>query len=395
MKYIIVLASGIADEPLEELSGQTPLVAAHTPAADALAQEGRTGRVKTLPDDLPASEEVALLSLLGYDPHKYFTGEAGLAVADLGAKIGPERIAVCHNLATESDGAIMDPAAGQISQREAESLLGSLKGALARPDAEFHVGHGFRGITVLPSVPGATPSTVPPCEIIGADIAKALPSGEGAELLRRLIALSRDIFREHDVNRVRTDLGENPATLYWPWGAGRPPALPAFESNYALHAAMVAGAMSPRGLARLAGMRVADAPGATGTYRTDYAAKAECALALLNDVDLVVVHAAAPADAGLEGNIQRKIGLIEDIDAMIVAPLLKHARDEGNTRVMLVATHVASLRQRRPTHDLVPLAMFGPGLDPIRQTAFNDSAKDQGEIEVQHGHELLQYFLRR
>lgn len=395
MKYVIVLASGLGDEPMEELSGRTPVEAAHTPALDELARTGKSGTAKTLPDDLPASEEVALLSALGYDPHRYFAGEAGLAAAGIGEQVGEDRLALMHNLATEADGVLEDHAAGQISPPEAEGLLKSLHGALARPDVEFHVCRGFAGVTVIPAVRGPYPTCTPTDAMIGRPVADSLPLGEGAELVRRVIWLSREVFREHDINRVRTDLGENPANLLWLWGPGRQAELPPFESGHRLRAAMVAAAESARGLGHLAGMVVADVQGATGGYTTDYAAKAQAALDLLDDLDLVVVHAASPAEASLEGNVSRKINAIQDIDALITAPLLRHAQEAGDVRMMFMATHVASTSRRTRTHAQAPLAMYGPGLDPVREGDFSEAAAAQGETCVAHGHELLEYFLTR
>jgi 2,3-bisphosphoglycerate-independent phosphoglycerate mutase len=142
-------------------------------------------------------------------------------------------------------------------------------------------------------------------------------------------------------------------------------------------------------------MRVPHVAGATGGYRTDYAAKAQCALEAIGAVDLVVVHVASPAEASLEGNIQRKISTIQDIDAMIVAPLLQYARRRDDTRMMFLCTHLASVARRRRLREAAPGAMFGPGLEPFRRGAFSESAAQDGELGVEHGHELLQYFLTR
>ncbi len=167
----------------------------------------------------------------------------------------------------------------------------------------------------------------------------------------RLMELSREAFFEHEINRVRTDLGENPANLLWLWGPGKPPKLPSFESRHHLSGAMVAATESARGLGRLCGMRVPHVSGATGGYRTDYTAKAQCALEAIGAVDLVVVHVASPAEASLEGNVQRKISAIQDIDAMVAAPLLQYARGRDDTRMMFLCTHMASVARRRRLRD--------------------------------------------
>ena len=213
-------------------------------------------------------------------------------------------------------------------------------------------------------------------------------------ILCQLIELSAETFAEHDINRVRADLGENPANLWWPWGPGRAEALPPFEVLHGLRAAMVAAPGPARGLGRLSAMHVPDVEGATGCCRTDYAAKAQCALDLLERFDLVAVHVAAPAEASLEGSIQRKVRAIEDIDAMITAPLLQRAREDDSLRVMVLATHVASVAGRSRMRGNSPLVLYGPGFDSIRHGAFNERNAAEGEITVKRGCDLLEYFLR-
>ena len=394
MKYLFLLLSGAADEALEELDGRTPLEAAHTPAADALAEHGKLGAVTTLPDDLPAAEEVAILSILGYDPHRYFTGEAGLAAAAYGLSVGPDRIAMRHNLVTEADGLLADHAAGQIAVQEAESLLASLQGALDRADVDFRVGRGFCGISVFPAVSGSIPECCPVSEAIGRPIDECLPSAEGAEVLRRTISTSREVFAEHDINRVRADLDENPANLYWPWGPGRPPVLPPFDSICPGRTAMVAAAESAVGLGRLSAMDVSIPPEATGSYRSNFAVKADAARALVESCDAVIVHLAAPLDAALEGNEAQKVRLLGDIDALVTAPLYGLARERGDVRILLAATHVVSTAARRQLRTASPVALYGPGLEPVRTSGFSETAALEGELSVPHGHELIEYFLR-
>jgi len=394
LKYLIVLASGMADEPVPELADRTPVDAAHTPALDTLAHDGKIGIQNPIPDNLPASEEVALFSALGYDPHAHFSSEAALAAADIGLEPATGRIAVAHNLTTTADDMLVDHAAGHISQKEAEALLGSLSGALGRPDIEFHVGRGFAGVTIFPPDEDFAPVCVPPEQAFGSPLRKHMPHGKGGDVLCQLIELSAETFTEHDINRVRADLGENPANLWWPWGAGRLAALLPFEVLHGLRAAMVAAPGPARGLGRLSAMHVPDVEGATGAYRTDYAAKAQCALDLLERFDLVAVHVASPAEASLEGNVQRKVRAIEDIDAMITAPLLQRAREDDSVRVMFLATHVANVTTRSRMRGNSPLVLYGPGFDSIRHGSFSEGHAAKGEITVARGCELLEYFLR-
>jgi len=395
MKFVMILAAGVADEPIEALDGRTPLESAHTPALDELARNGKTGRIRTLYDDLPASEEVALLSCLGYDPHKYFCGEAGLAVADSGLRVGRDQLAFMHNLTTESNDVLIDHAAGQITPKEAEALLTSLAAALGRPEVSFWSGRGFTGVTVLPVPEGGEPECVPPERVLGLPIAKHLPVERETDIARKVIETSREVFKEHEVNRIRADLNENPANLLWLWGPGRAPVLPPFESCYGLRAAMVAASESARGLGRLCSMRVPHVPGATGGYRTDYAAKARHALELIEEFDLVVVHVASPAEAALEGNIERKVSAIGDMDAMLVAPLFEHASRRGDMRLLFASSHVASCVRRQRLRSETPVAIFGPGIQPLRGNAFSEANSVIGELGVDEAHGFLAYFLTR
>jgi 2,3-bisphosphoglycerate-independent phosphoglycerate mutase len=395
MKFIIILASGLGDEPIEALDQRTPLEAARTPALDELCRRGKSGCVRTLYDELPASEEVALLSCLGYDPRKYFTGEAGLALADSGLRVGRDQLAFMHSLATEANGVLVDHAAGQITPKEAEALLTSLKAALGRPEAAFWAGRGFTGVTVLPIPEGSEPECAAPETVLGQPFEKYLPSEHGTEIARKVIDLSRELFKEHEVNRIRADLNEDPANLLWLWGPGRAPVLPPFQSRFGLYGAMVAASESARGLGRLCAMRVPHVPGATGNYRTDYAAKAQQALDLIEDSDMVVVHVASPGEAALEGNVERKVSAISDIDAMIVGPLFECAARRADTRVLFASTHVAATMARRRLRTESPIVMFGPGIQPLRENAFTESAARIGELGVEQAHDLLTYFLTR
>jgi len=394
MKYVMLLLSGAADEPAEELAGRTSLEAAHTPALDRVARDGKTGTLDTLPRELPPSEAVALLSLLGYDPRRFFAGEGGLAAA--GLEVGPAQgqVACMFNLATESDGLLVDHSAGQISLEEADSLLRALSARLERPDIILRPGRGFTGVMALPLSGERLPVCVPPEQVLGRRVEKHLPRGSGSETLRDIIRLSREVFQEHEVNAVRADLGENPANLLWPWGPGSTPSLPSFRELHGLRAAMVAAEECARGLGRLAGMHVPAVPGATGGYGTDYAAKARCALDLLEEFDLVAVHVASPAEASLEGNLERKVKSIADVDAMIAAPLLRRVQESGSVRLLCAATHLASVRQRRRTHEKVPVTLCGPGIEPVRDAPFSERAAENGEMGLLEAHSFLSYFLR-
>ena len=392
MKYVIVLAGGLADSPAEELDGATPLEVAHTPVLDEMARRGKLGQITTLPEDLPATEEVALLSTLAYDPHHHFTGEAALAAALL-PPLREGQVAFVHNLVTVADGFIRDHAAGHIPPPEAAQLLTSLARALDDDRIQFSVGAGFTGITLIP-LPVIPPKLSPPDTLWTRPVEKALPKGEAAAPLRNIINLAREIFPEHDINRVRADLGENPANLIWLWGPGRPQPLPPFKSRHHLDAALIAPSESARGLATLADIALLDSPSAPNGYDLDYHAAAQNTVDALARYDLVILHTVAATEASLEGDLQRKIGVIHQLDTQLLAPLLRHASENEFVRLLVLPTHTVSAVQRTRLRAPVPAVMFGPGLEPVSRCTFTEKNAARGELIIPHGHELLAYFLR-
>ena len=394
MKYLVVLASGLADEPVEGLEGRTPVEAAETPVLDEMARHGRLAAVTTLPEDLPASEEVALFSILGYDPHDGFCGEAGLAAADLLSSMPAGQMAFVHNLATVGDETMLDCAAGHIPPKEAEALLTALAEALDTGTVQFCVGQGFRGLTVMGLSAVPPPQCLPPEEALNRPIEACLPRGEGAEELCRLIAASREIFSEHEINTVRADLGENPADILWPWGGGRPPELPAFESRYGLQATMIADTAAARGFGKATGMAVIEAADSSARGEGDYERSAQRATDALSLCDVAIVHVSAPGEASLDGDARRKVEVVQEIDRQLLGPLFRYAAENELVRLLFSPTHLASVSRRRRMHAPVSAVMFGPGLEALRGGTYSEIAVDRAEIVVKRGHELLEYFLR-
>lgn len=394
MKYIIVLASGLADEASADLDGHTPLEVARAPTLNEMALRGKLGLVTTLPEALPACEAVGLLSALGYDPHTYFAGEASLPAAALVSQFPEGYTAFVHNLVTAADGFIRDHAAGHILPPEAGKLLDSLGDALDDDGVQFMVGAGFTGITLVKLPVGPLPKCLPPEALWNRPVRKALPKGKAAAPVRRIINLSEEIFLEHEINRVRTDLGENPANLLWLWGAGRPRELPSFRSLHNLDAAMITVSESARGLGKLAEITVLDCPRAQSGYDLDGHAAAQAAVDALARYDVVIVHTFGAAEAALEGDAQRKVGVIHEFDDKLLSPLFRYANENEFVRVLVLPTHTASTAQRARLHTPVPAVMFGSGLEPVRGNAFTESNAQQGEVVITRGHELLAYFLR-
>jgi 2,3-bisphosphoglycerate-independent phosphoglycerate mutase len=391
MKYAIVIPDGAADKPLDELDGRTPLDAADTPNMDRIAAEGKLGTVRNVPKGMPAGSDVAIMSLLGYDPRDYYTGRAPLEAAAQGLKITDEWVLRC-NFVTIVDGVMEDHSAGHITTEEATALLGELNRILGGPHVEFHPGVSYRHLMTYRGELDV--KTTPPHDILGELAASHLPSGKGAETLRNLVDRSQDILAEHDVNIVRRDLGENPATSIWLWGEGKMPSLPSFSEKYGLRGCAITADDLVRGVSKLIGWDIIDVPGATGYLDTNYAGKGERAIASLDSHDLVCVHVEAPDEMGHAANLPGKIEAIENIDRHVVGPLLTHLSDSGEPwRMMVLPDHPTPIAIRTHTSDGVPFAIAGEGVKAVRSCRFTEADADAGDLHVDRGCDLMEYFL--
>ncbi len=391
MKYAIIIPDGAADAPLDELDGRTPLDAAETPNMDWIATEGKLGTVRNVPKGMAAGSDVAIMSVLGYDPREYYTGRAPLEAAAQGLKITDEWVLRC-NFVTIVDGVMEDHSAGHITTEEATALLGELNRILGGPHVQFHPGVSYRHLMTFRGELNV--KTTPPHDILGELAVSHLPSGKNADALRNLVDRSQSILEGHDVNIVRRDLGENPATSIWLWGEGKMPSLPSFSESYGLRGCAITAVDLVRGVSKLIGWDIVDVPGATGYLDTNYAGKGERAIGALNSHDLVFVHIEAPDEMGHAANLPGKIEAIENIDRHIVGPLLDHFREGSEPwRVMVLPDHPTPIALRTHTHDPVPFAIAGEGVKAVRTCRFTEANANAGDLQVDRGCDLMEYFL--
>jgi len=243
-KFVLVLGDGMADEPLEELGGKTPLEYAETPNMDRIAKEGCCGMLRTIPPGCEAGSDIANLSILGYDPRKCYTGRGPLEAASMGIDLAGSEIAYRCNLVTIRNGAMADSSAGHISSAEGAALLSDLQEKI--PSVRFFPGVSYRNVLVLPGGGGAR--TVPPHDIVGREIGQNLPEGNDAKVLRSCIEASGQVFARHPVNLTRISRGLPPATHIWPWSGGRAPALAPFPGSMGYRAGSYRPSTSSAGL---------------------------------------------------------------------------------------------------------------------------------------------------
>ncbi|MCD6365784.1 MAG: cofactor-independent phosphoglycerate mutase, partial [Planctomycetes bacterium] len=355
MKYAIVIPDGAADLPLDELDGKTPLAAAKTPNMDWLADNGRCGTTCNIPEGMPCGSDVAILSVLGYDPREFYTGRAPLEAAAKGLDISPDECVFRCNLVTIVDGIMEDHSAGHITTEEAQALMNELSIQTSDQNVRFVTGVSYRHLLILKG--RGLMQTTPPHDILGRQADRYLPKGPGDQLLRDLIAKSQALFPGHEINTVRRDLGDNVASSIWLWGQGKMPTLESFEKRWGIKGAAVTAVDLVRGLARLIGWERIDVEGATGYLDTNYAGKAQAAIDALSRVDLAFVHVEAPDEAGHNADPAAKVAAIEQIDQHVVGPLLEHLKSYGEDwRMLVMPDHPTPCTLRTHTADEVPFA---------------------------------------
>jgi 2,3-bisphosphoglycerate-independent phosphoglycerate mutase len=396
VKYAIVIPDGAADRPSEALGGRTPFEVGRIPHMDRIAAEGRLGTVQSVPPGMAPGSDVAILSLLGYDPVKSYTGRAPLEAAAQGIECGPDDWVFRCNLVTVAEGVMVDYSAGHIKTQESEVLIRALEEQFGSDTLRFYAGVGYRHLLV---VRGETfkVRTTPPHDILGQRVRKYLPKGKGSDRLRELMDGSREVLEGHSVNQIRSDLGENPASQIWLWGEGQRPSLTPFRKQWGLSGAVITAVDLVRGIARLIGWDVIDVPGATGYYDTDYEGKGRAAIEALASHDLVVVHVEATDEAGHNGAAREKVKALESVDRLVVGPLLEALEGgEDPWRILVAPDHETPLELRTHERKPVPFAMMGDGLEPGRggRPMTEADARRTG-MHVAVGHELIEYFLKR
>ncbi len=365
-KFCIILGDGMADEPLAELSGLTPLEAAHTPNMDYIAREGAMGLLKTVPDGFAPGSDIANLSVLGYDPTVCYTGRGALEAASMGISLGDDDVAYRCNLVTIENDILDDFNAGHITSEEGAQLLASLNNHLS--GMVCHPGISYRNLLIIPGGHGC--ESTPPHDITGQSIGNYLPKGPDAERLLNAMRISTEVFATHPVNLDRVKKGKKPATSIWPWSGGKRPEMRSFQVMTGLTGGIISAVDLLNGIGTYAGMEIIKVPGATGFIDTDYQAKARYAIEALKRLDFLFIHVEAPDEAGHMGSIEEKVKAIERVDEMI-GTIMK----EFNGRIAVLPDHPTPIRIKTHTAEPVPFAILGKDKDDTTRFSEKEGAK--------------------
>lgn len=394
MKYIVVLGDGMADEPIKELDGKTPLEYANTPVLDMLSKKSEIGLLHSIPDGMKPGSDTANLSVLGYDPKKYYSGRSPLEALSIGVDMKTSDIALRCNIVTVSDDnlpyeekTITDHSAGEITTEEAAVLIEAVKKELETNIYKFYLGTSYRHLTIWDK--GEVTDLTQPHDILGKVIGEYLPKQPD---LKEMMKKSYDILNNHPINAERAKKGLNKANSLWFWGAGTKPTLDSFESKNGKKGAMISAVDLLKGIAVGAEMEVIEVEGANATLHTNYEGKAKAGVdALLNgDCDFAYVHVEAPDEMGHQGNVKNKIQAIEYLDERVIKIVYEELKKSGiDFRMAILPDHPTPIACRTHTSDPVPYLIYDSTNEQTNSWCYNEKEAKQSGNYVAEGHKFI------
>lgn len=399
MKYIVVLGDGMADEPIEALGKKTPLEYAATPEMDKLSAKGEVGMVHTIPGGMKPGSDTANLSVLGYDPKKYYSGRSPLEALSIGVPMKDTDIAIRCNIVTISDEeedfeekTIIDHSSDEISTEDCAVLLKAVQDELQDETYQFYVGTSYRHCLIWDK--GHVVELTPPHDVLGRKIGQYLPADPH---LRHMMEASYGILRDHPLNIGRKRQGLHPANCCWFWGAGTKPMLSGFAETTGKKGLMISAVDLLKGIAVGAGMGVAHVEGANGGLHTNYEGKAQAAVdgLLKQGYDFAYIHVEAPDEMGHQGSVEKKVQAIEYLDGRVIRPVTEAMDASGEDyRMLILPDHPTPIRVRTHTADNVPYLLYDSRKDLKSGRLYNEREAAAGPF-IERGHEIIKYLFEK
>lgn len=400
MKYVVVLCDGMADYPVPALGGKPPMMVAKKPHIDALAAKAEVGLVRTVAPGLKPGSDVANMSVLGFDPHRFYTGRSPLEAASIGIDMKDSDVSLRTNLVTLSDKGepfadkvIEDYCADDISTEEARQLIEAVQAAFGGGKYDFYTGVSYRHCLIWHGGTTELGNMTPPHDITGKVIGPHLSTAETARPLLEMMEKSFDLLKDHPVNKARVAADRRPANCIWLWGEGKRPALRPFEALYGIKGGMVSAVDLLKGIANCAGMEVAEVPGATGYIDTDFEGKAKAALDLLTRNDLVYVHFEAPDECGHRNEPENKVKAIEMIDSRVLPILEKGLEQYEDYKILLLPDHPTPIVTRTHASDPVPYLLYQKSAPKTGVDTINEETAKATGIYMENGPAMMPHFL--
>lgn len=401
MKYVVVLYDGMADYPVPALGGKTPMMCAKKPNMDYLAQRSEVGLIKTVADGLKPGSDVANMSVMGFDPMKFYTGRSPLEAASIGIDMKPSDVSLRCNLVTLSEDGkpyeektIEDYCADDISTEEAEEIIKTIEEELGTDEFRFYSGVSYRHCLIWANGTTDLGTMTAPHDITGKVITDYLSTAENAKPLIEMMKKSYDILKDHPVNLARKAQGKRPANSIWLWGEGTRPAIQSFEEIFGIKGSVVSAVDLIKGIGGCAKMEVAEVEGATGYLDTNFEGKANAALDLLERNDLVYIHFEAPDECGHRNEPENKVKAIEMIDSRVLPILFDGLKKYDDYKIMILPDHPTPIVTRTHASDPVPYLIYHKsneitGVDTINE----ETAKATGNY-IDFGPSIMPHFLK-
>ena len=400
MKYVIILGDGMADRPIKELDGKTPLEYAETPTLDRLSKVSEIGLVHTIPEGMKPGSDTANLSVLGYDPKKYYTGRSPLEALSIGVDMKDTDVAIRCNIVTVSDDeksyeekTIIDHSSSEISTEEAKVLIEAVQKELENDEFKYYVGTSYRHLTIWDK--GDVVELTPPHDILGNVIGEYLPK---EEKLCEMMKKSYDILSNHPINVERKKKGLNPANSLWFWGAGTRPCVTSFEEKNNKKGAMISAVDLLKGRAVGAKMKVIEVEGANGTLETNYEGKAQAAVDVLtkDGYDFVYVHVEAPDEMGHQGSVERKVKAIQYLDERVIKNVYEGLKTAGEDfRMLVLPDHPTPICIRTHSSEPGPYLLYDSTNEIVSTYDYNEKCAEESGTYIAEGHLIINHLFEQ
>ncbi len=390
----------MADEPLANYGGKTPLQMAVKPHIDWLAKNGKSGLLTTVPETMPPGSEIANMAVLGYDVEKVYEGRGVLEAASMGIDLQPGDMAMRCNLVTIENEILKNHSAGHIRNKQAIELIKFLNKELGNERVAFYPGVSYRHLLVIKNGVKDMDCT-PPHDVSGTPFenvlikSKTKEAQETVDLLNDLILKSQELLENHPVNINRKADGQEPANSIWPWSPGYKPEMPTLNEMFGIEKSAVISAVDLiQGIGVYAGMKVIHVEGVTGLYDTNYEGKAKAAVDALKENDFVYLHIEASDEAGHEGDVELKTKTIEYLDQRVVKYIIEEtAKMDEQVAIAILPDHPTPCALKTHTRKPVPFSIYHPGNNPDKVEVYDEFAVESGAFGILEGDEFIRLFL--